>query len=147
MIFARVKYCVIITVPMSGLRNSNENVSRGENLLFADADGATTFADLTKLERCLEEITRAGEGVVCGSRAHLEQESVAQRTAVRTLLMYGFHACVWMFAVKTVKDTQCGFKVSIKHLMLLVTVIFITFCGTSSLFNDLMILYSNYFEK
>ena len=23
----------------------------------------------------------------------------------------GFHACVWIFAVKTVKDTQCGFKV------------------------------------
>ena len=23
----------------------------------------------------------------------------------------GFHACVWVFAVKTVKDTQCGFKV------------------------------------
>ena len=84
---------------------------RGENLLFADADGATTFSDLTKLERCLEEITKEGEGLVCGSRAHLEEESVAQRTAVRTLLMYGFHACVWLFAVKTVKDTQCGFKV------------------------------------
>ena len=25
--------------------------------------------------------------------------------------MLGFHACVWLFAVKTVKDTQCGFKV------------------------------------
>jgi len=84
--------------------------ARGENLLFADADGATTFSDLTKLERCLEEITQEGEGLVCGSRAHLEEESVAHRTAVRTLLMYGFHACVWLFAVKTVKDTQCGFK-------------------------------------
>ena len=80
-------------------------------MLFADADGATTFSDLTKLERCLEEITKEGEGLVCGSRAHLEEESVAHRTAVRTLLMYGFHACVWLFAVKTVKDTQCGFKV------------------------------------
>ena len=80
-------------------------------MLFADADGATTFSDLTKLERCLEEITKEGEGLVCGSRAHLEEESVANRTAVRTLLMYGFHACVWLFAAKTVKDTQCGFKV------------------------------------
>ena len=80
-------------------------------MLFADADGATTFSDLTKLERCLEEITKDGEGLVCGSRAHLEEESVANRTAVRTLLMYGFHACVWLFAAKTVKDTQCGFKV------------------------------------
>lgn len=84
--------------------------ARGENLLFADADGATTFSDLTKLEKCLEEITKEDEGVVCGSRSHLEKESIATRTAVRTLLMYGFHACVWIFAVKTVQDTQCGFK-------------------------------------
>ena len=85
--------------------------SRGENLLFADADGATTFSDLSKLEKCLEEITKEDEGVVCGSRSHLEKESIANRTAIRTLLMYGFHACVWIFAVKTVQDTQCGFKV------------------------------------
>ena len=87
------------------------------------------------------------KGVVCGSRAHLEDESIAQRTIIRTILMWvlklnlfpksalmvnedeavsfadkndctfllfiriGFHACVWIFAVKTVKDTQCGFKV------------------------------------
>lgn len=87
-------------------------------MLFADADGATTFSDLTKLERCLEEITKEGEGLVCGSRAHLEEESVANRTAVRTLLMYGFHACVWLFAAKTVKDTQCGFKVRKKRAVI-----------------------------
>ena len=63
------------------------------------------------MERLLEEICKDGEGVVCGSRAHLEQDSIATRTAVRTVLMLGFHACVWLFAVKTVKDTQCGFKV------------------------------------
>ena len=79
--------------------------------MFADADGATTFADLIKLEKCMEEITKDGEGVVCGSRAHLEEESVATRTAIRTLLMYGFHTCVQLFAVKSIKDTQCGFKV------------------------------------
>ena len=60
----------------------------------------------------LEEITKEGEGLVCGSRAHLEQDSIASRTAIRTVLMLGFHACVWLFAVKTVKDTQCGFKVN-----------------------------------
>lgn len=84
--------------------------ARGDNLLFADADGATTFSDLDKVERLLEEISKEEEGVVCGSRAHLEQESIASRTAIRTVLMLGFHACVWLFAVKTVKDTQCGFK-------------------------------------
>jgi hypothetical protein len=41
-----------------------------------------------------------------------EKESVASRTLFRTILMYGFHCCVWIFAVKKIRDTQCGFKVS-----------------------------------
>jgi len=84
--------------------------ARGKNLLFADADGATTFPDLVKLEETMEEIVKNDQGIVCGSRAHLEDESIAKRTILRTILMVGFHACVWIFAVKTVKDTQCGFK-------------------------------------
>lgn len=84
--------------------------ARGENLLFADADGATTFGDLGKLEEEMAKIAKEGQGIVCGSRAHLEDESIAQRTIIRTILMVGFHACVWIFAVRTVRDTQCGFK-------------------------------------
>lgn len=45
-----------------------------------------------------------------GSRAHLEQESVATRSFFRTILMYGFHFLVWFFVVRGVRDTQCGFK-------------------------------------
>lgn len=48
--------------------------------------------------------------VVCGSRAHLESESKAQRSVFRTMLMIGFHIHVWMFGVRSIKDTQCGFK-------------------------------------
>lgn len=48
--------------------------------------------------------------VSCGSRAHLEEESVATRSVFRTVLMYGFHTLVWLFAVRGVRDTQCGFK-------------------------------------
>lgn len=48
--------------------------------------------------------------VVCGSRAHLESEAMAQRSAFRTLLMIGFHVHVWLFGVRSIKDTQCGFK-------------------------------------
>jgi len=84
--------------------------ARGENLLFADADGATTFPDLVKLEEALGKVSSQGHGIICGSRAHMEEESIASRTFLRTILMFGFHACVWVFAVKTVKDTQCGFK-------------------------------------
>lgn len=45
-----------------------------------------------------------------GSRAHLEEQAVASRSFFRTILMYGFHFLVWLFAVKGLKDTQCGFK-------------------------------------
>lgn len=83
--------------------------------MFADADGATTFQDVEKLEKKLDEIRDSKDeeeclGVVCGSRAHLEADSIAERSLFRTVLMYGFHTCVWMFGAKSVKDTQCGFK-------------------------------------
>lgn len=45
-----------------------------------------------------------------GSRAHLEEEAIASRSFFRTVLMYGFHFLVWLFAVRGLKDTQCGFK-------------------------------------
>ncbi|CAO1359626.1 unnamed protein product [Diamesa tonsa] len=83
--------------------------SRGKYLLFADADGATKFADYTKLEECMMKI-REDDAIVIGSRAHLEKESTAQRSFFRTILMHGFHSLVWFFAVKGIKDTQCGFK-------------------------------------
>jgi len=87
--------------------------ARGQWILFADADGATEFSDFTKLEQrglaALKE-SKGKDVVVCGSRRHLEKESVAKRSAFRTLLMYGFHFEVWLFAVKSIRDTQCGFK-------------------------------------
>lgn len=89
---------------------------RGAALLFADADGASKFEDYAKLEDALNGLCKeesdlsASLGVVCGSRAHLEEESVAQRSLFRTVLMYGFHALVWLFTVRGIKDTQCGFK-------------------------------------
>ena len=46
--------------------------ARGKNLLFADADGATTFSELSKMERELSKIEVNGQGLVCGSRAHLQ---------------------------------------------------------------------------
>nr|ACO14911.1 Dolichyl-phosphate beta-glucosyltransferase [Caligus clemensi] len=81
--------------------------SRGKSILFADADGATHFPDFGKLESVLKD---KNADLVCGSRAHLEDESIASRSAFRTVLMKGFHFCVWMFGSKTVMDTQCGFK-------------------------------------
>jgi len=84
--------------------------ARGEWILFADADGATKFSDFTRVEQGAIAAMKNGDAVVCGSRRHLESESVAKRSPFRTLLMYVFHFEVWLFAVKSIRDTQCGFK-------------------------------------
>ena len=87
--------------------------SRGRALLFADADGATKFSDITSLEQSIKKNSKndwKNFAVAIGSRSHLEEESKAQRSFFRTILMHGFHTLVWIFAVRTIKDTQCGFK-------------------------------------
>lgn len=87
--------------------------SRGRFLLFADADGATKFSDYTKLETSLMKMTENDwktEAISIGSRAHMEKESTATRSLFRTILMHGFHLLVWLFAVRSIRDTQCGFK-------------------------------------
>lgn len=42
---------------------------------MADADGATTFADLAKLEAVLDDDSPA---LIAGSRAHLEEKAIVQ---------------------------------------------------------------------
>lgn len=46
-------------------------VSRGEKLLFADADGATKFSDIEKLEKEMDRVAAGPLGVAIGSRAHM----------------------------------------------------------------------------
>uniref|UniRef100_A0A336MEJ0 Dolichyl-phosphate beta-glucosyltransferase n=1 Tax=Culicoides sonorensis TaxID=179676 RepID=A0A336MEJ0_CULSO len=86
--------------------------ARGKYLLFADADGATKFSDYKKLETIMWKLVPdwRNDAVVIGSRAHLEKDAIAQRSFFRTILMHGFHLLVWIFAVRKVRDTQCGFK-------------------------------------
>lgn len=95
--------------------------ARGSVILFADADGATKFSDITKLEESLLQLTKCNYitnsdtaansyAVVCGSRSHLEEESLATRSLFRIFLMHGFHFLVWSLAVRSIRDTQCGFK-------------------------------------
>nr|CAG4651251.1 EOG090X0BIY [Simocephalus serrulatus]SVE94442.1 EOG090X0BIY [Simocephalus serrulatus] len=89
--------------------------ARGQQLLFADADGATTFEDISKLQKNLDDLVKGESlesalGLVCGSRAHLEKEAIASRSIARTFLMKGFHLLVWLFAARSIRDTQCGFK-------------------------------------
>ncbi|RVE52274.1 hypothetical protein evm_003064 [Chilo suppressalis] len=95
--------------------------SRGSLILFADADGASKFEDICKLEEALKDKVKYDyfkepnmvencHGIAIGSRAHLEKESLAKRSIFRNILMFGFHFLVWLFTVKGIKDTQCGFK-------------------------------------
>jgi len=77
---------------------------------MVDADGATKFSDLDRLEQRMKEIEKDGCGVVVGSRAHLQDEAVAKRSIFRNFLMYGFHFVVYVLCVKGIRDTQCGFK-------------------------------------
>jgi dolichyl-phosphate beta-glucosyltransferase len=57
-----------------------------------------------------EEDTRLG--FVLGSRAHLQDAALAKRTWIRNFLMHGFHFLVTLVVGGTIRDTQCGFKVS-----------------------------------
>jgi dolichyl-phosphate beta-glucosyltransferase len=93
-----------------GLRHA-----RGAYALFADADGASRFSDLTKLlEGCDDVLDAGGRGVAIGSRGHLVgSEAVVKRSALRNFLMRGFHLVLMILtppATSRIRDTQCGFK-------------------------------------
>lgn len=96
------------------------NLANGMFHLMVDADGATTFGDgLENLTRELEKFSSHNNiennidkmVAVFGSRAHLQKESTAKRSFVRTLLMKAFHFFVSLLVSNKVQDTQCGFKI------------------------------------
>lgn len=81
----------------------------GKYVLFADADGATQFSDATKLVASLEEAR--GPKVAVGLRAHMvNTDAVVKRSFIRNFLMYGLHTLVFIFGIRKIQDTQCGFK-------------------------------------
>ncbi|XP_035756175.1 dolichyl-phosphate beta-glucosyltransferase isoform X6 [Egretta garzetta] len=57
--------------------------SRGEKILMADADGATKFADIEKVEEGLKNLQPWPNqmAISCGSRAHLEKDSIAKSSS------------------------------------------------------------------
>lgn len=83
----------------------------GKYLLFADADGATKFADAARLLAFLQAQPEGRPAIAIGLRAHMvNTDAVVQRSFVRNLLMYGLHALVYIFGIRHIQDTQCGFK-------------------------------------
>lgn len=84
---------------------------RGKYGLFADADGATTFKDSASLYKYLDTLDDQEPGVAIGSRAHMvNTDAVVKRSFIRNFLMYGLHTLVFVFGIRDIKDTQCGFK-------------------------------------
>lgn len=81
--------------------------SRGQFILFADADGSTPIREIERFERYL----RDGTDVVIGSRALRDRDARVDAKLYRRLIGRIFHALVRALAVKGFKDTQCGFKI------------------------------------
>lgn len=85
--------------------------SRGKYSLFADADGATKFSDADKLLAYLSSINNDEPAIAIGSRAHMvDTDAVVKRSFIRNFLMYGLHTLVYIFGIRDIQDTQCGFK-------------------------------------
>lgn len=89
--------------------------SRGEYVIFADADGASKFSDLDKLIQSIKTLDTGNPveipAIAIGSRAHMvNTDAVVKRSFIRNFLMYGLHTLVYIFGIRSIKDTQCGFK-------------------------------------
>ncbi|KAK4056835.1 dolichyl-phosphate beta-glucosyltransferase [Microbotryomycetes sp. JL221] len=98
----------------------------GHRILFCDADGASHFPDLALLQAEMDLVERVQladkkksqrvrpddvHGVIVGSRAHLVRtDAVVKRSFLRNLLMRGFHTYLFVLGIRTIRDTQCGFK-------------------------------------
>jgi dolichyl-phosphate beta-glucosyltransferase len=75
-------------------------------VLFADADGATPFDELTRLESQLS----TGARVAIGSRAIPNRTTRVEARLYRSIAGRMFHAVVRLYAIRGFVDTQCGFK-------------------------------------
>lgn len=89
--------------------------SRGKYTIFADADGASKFSDVEKLLKTTKLLDGGkpleAPALTIGSRAHMvNTDAVVKRSFIRNFLMYGLHTLVFVFGIRSIKDTQCGFK-------------------------------------
>lgn len=95
--------------------------TRGKYSIFADADGASKFPDVEKLIKSVEKHQPQQRKdninddevpvVAIGSRAHMvNTDAVVKRSFIRNFLMYSLHTLLFIFGIRSVQDTQCGFK-------------------------------------
>lgn len=68
-------------------------VSRGHYQLMVDADGATKFSDLKRLEERLSDIEQNGYGITVGSREVGDDSSKAEVTKSGTQRKESWKCC------------------------------------------------------
>lgn len=79
--------------------------SRGQYVLFSDADQSTPMREVRKLLKALEQCD-----IAIGSRAIRESLIAQYQPFYRVLMGKTFNKFVQLMTVPGIKDTQCGFK-------------------------------------
>jgi dolichyl-phosphate beta-glucosyltransferase len=80
--------------------------ARGTTILMADADGATPFSEIMRLEQAIAN----GADVAIGSRALESPETQISTSIHRKVMGRIFNGIVNLLLVPDISDTQCGFK-------------------------------------
>ncbi len=80
--------------------------SRGQRIIFADADGAAPIQEFDRLESAISE----GADIAIGSRALASADTKVATSIHRRLFGRVFNKCVNLILLPTIADTQCGFK-------------------------------------
>ncbi|OEU79263.1 MAG: hypothetical protein BA865_14450 [Desulfobacterales bacterium S5133MH4] len=80
--------------------------SRGQLIIFSDADLSTPIEELDRLKMWIER----GYNIAIGSRALPESEIVLPQPWYRQRMGKVFNGFVRLLAIPEIKDTQCGFK-------------------------------------
>jgi dolichyl-phosphate beta-glucosyltransferase len=80
--------------------------ARGALRLMTDADGATPIVEVKRLEAAVQ----SGADLAVGSRALRDASVVLRARAHRRLSGRVFHGLTRLVGVRSVVDTQCGFK-------------------------------------
>lgn len=102
----------VITLPIhvgkGGAVRAGMQEARGVRRLIADADGATPFQELERLEDSLDQ----GANLAIGSRYLASRDPRCQVVARwhRSALGSLFNAIVQRLGIPAITDTQCGFK-------------------------------------
>lgn len=86
--------------------------ARGALRLMADADGATPIVEVKRLEAAVQ----GGADLAVGSRALRDASVVVQARPHRQLSGRVFHGIARLVGVRSVVDTQCGFKLFRAHV-------------------------------